>query len=105
MMPAAAPSDRAPRHDDLDNYNVADLSDDPFASPPSSPKHKRKQADAGLGIDEEVSVQKRQRAPAAKLDEDRLLSTAGIPELRKRAKKLRFKGKGHEVRALIMEGG
>ncbi|KFA71817.1 hypothetical protein S40288_07938 [Stachybotrys chartarum IBT 40288] len=95
-MPATAPLEQPPRHDDLDNYNVADLSDDPFASPPSSPKHKRKQADAGLGIDEEVSVQKRQRPPAAKLDEDRLLSAAGLPELRKRARKLRFKGKGHE---------
>ncbi|POR36366.1 Chromosome segregation in meiosis protein 3 [Tolypocladium paradoxum] len=79
---------------DLDDYNVADLSDDPFASP--SPK-KRKEPDSGLGIDEQVSVQKRARVPAVKLDEDRLLGPAGIPCLRARAARdLRLKGKGHE---------
>jgi hypothetical protein len=31
----------------------------------------------------------------------RLLSQAGIPKLRKRAKDLKFKGKGHEVRYMI----
>ena len=50
-----------------------------------------------LGLDEEVKVTKK-RAPIAKLDEDRLLSQAGIPKLRHAAKeRLRFKGKGHEV--------
>ncbi len=53
-----------------------------------------------LGIDEEVKVQKK-RAPIPKLDEDRLLSSAGIPKLRRITKeRLRFKGKGHEVRSL-----
>jgi hypothetical protein len=58
------------RHDDLDNY---DLSDDPFASPspPSSTKKRKEPPSQGLGIDEEVSVQKRARAPIVKLDEDR----------------------------------
>lgn len=58
------------RHDDLDNY---DLSDDPFASPspPSSAKKRKEPASQGLGIDEEVSVQKRARPPAVKLDEER----------------------------------
>jgi replication fork protection complex subunit Csm3/Swi3 len=72
-MPAAVSSERPPpRHDDIDNYNVDDLSDDPFASPtpPGSPK-KRKEPDSGLGIDEEVSVKKRARGPAVKLDEER----------------------------------
>ncbi|KAI9163700.1 hypothetical protein HJFPF1_05322 [Paramyrothecium foliicola] len=97
-MPATLSSDRPPaRHDDLDNYNVDDFSDDPFASPtpPGSPK-KRKEPDSGLGIDEEVSVKKRARAPAVKLDEDRLLGPAGLPKLRARAQGLKLKGKGHE---------
>lgn len=52
----------------------------------------------GLGIDEEVKV-KKARAPIAKLDETRLLSDKGIPKLRKITKdRLKFKGKGHEVR-------
>lgn len=51
----------------------------------------------GLGIDEEVKVRK-PRAKQAKLDEPRLLSAKGIPELRKITKtKLKFRGKGHEV--------
>ncbi|KAL3460573.1 replication fork protection component Swi3-domain-containing protein [Aspergillus heterothallicus] len=49
-----------------------------------------------LGLDEEVKVAKK-RLPIAKLDENRLLTQAGIPKLRRSAKKnLRFKGKGHE---------
>ncbi|KND92725.1 Chromosome segregation in meiosis protein 3 [Tolypocladium ophioglossoides CBS 100239] len=97
MPSAVAPGHPPARHDDLDNYNVADLSDDPFASPsPPSSAKKRKQPDSGLGIDEEVSVQKRVRVPAVKLDEERLLGPAGIPRLRERARDLRIKGKGHE---------
>lgn len=59
------------RHDDLDNY---DLSDDPFATPsppPSLAKKRKEPPSQGLGIDEEVSVQKRPRVPAVKLDEER----------------------------------
>ncbi|KAH7308682.1 replication fork protection component Swi3-domain-containing protein [Stachybotrys elegans] len=97
-MPANASSAQpAARHDDLDNYNVDDLDDDPFRSPsPANSPKKRKPTDSGLGIDEEVSVQKRARVPNVKLDEDRLLSDAGIPRLRKRARNLKLKGKGHE---------
>lgn len=63
------------RHDDLDNYDVGDLSDDPFASP-SPPSKKRKEPDeSGLGIDQEVSVQKRARVPNVKLDEERYVNT------------------------------
>lgn len=85
------------RHDDLDNYGIDEF-DDPFASPspPSSPKKRKEPASQGLGIDEEVSVQKRARVPNVKLDEERLLGPAGLPKLRQRARNLRFKGKGHE---------
>ncbi|OAA35410.1 replication fork protection component Swi3 [Metarhizium rileyi] len=83
------------RHDDLDNY---DLSDDPFASPspPSSAKKRKELPSQGLGIDEEVSVEKRARVPAVKLDENRLLGPAGLTKLRQRARGLKIKGKGHE---------
>ena len=50
-----------------------------------------------LGIDEEIKVTKKPRINV-KLDENRLLSQAGIPKLRRITKeRLRFKGKGHEV--------
>ncbi|KAL4915151.1 replication fork protection component Swi3-domain-containing protein [Aspergillus aurantiobrunneus] len=49
-----------------------------------------------LGLDEEVRVAKK-RQPVAKLDEHRLLTQAGIPKLRRSARKnLKLKGKGHE---------
>ncbi|CAK7272910.1 Antiviral helicase ski2 [Sporothrix epigloea] len=61
-------------------------------------KAKQAKADGttGLGIDAEVSVKKRAREPRVKLDESRLLSEKGIPALRKQARVLKFKGKGHE---------
>lgn len=74
-MPSATQSGArgaaASNHDDLDNYNVGDLSDDPFATPSPPSKNKRKTNDAGLGIDEEVDVLKRARVPTVKLDEER----------------------------------
>ncbi|KAL8913314.1 MAG: hypothetical protein Q9172_007314 [Xanthocarpia lactea] len=49
-----------------------------------------------LGVDKAVEVRSK-RQPVARLDEDRLLSQAGIPKLRRVAKeRFRFKGKGHE---------
>lgn len=70
-MPSA--TSKAPREavDDLDNYGIDDGADI-FASPtpPGSPS--KKKADGGLGIDEEVDVKPRARAPAVKLDEERL---------------------------------
>ncbi|KAM5347175.1 hypothetical protein ACJ41O_010180 [Fusarium nematophilum] len=81
----------------LENYDVDDFSDDPFASPPpESSTKKRKEPDSGLGIDEEVDVKKRARVPNVKLDEERLLGPKGIPMLRRRARDLKIKGKGHE---------
>ncbi|KAK1252327.1 hypothetical protein MKX08_003514 [Trichoderma sp. CBMAI-0020] len=88
--------------DDLDDYGLEEDEDDldnPFASPsppPESSGKKRKEPPSGLGIEEEVSVQKRVRVPNVKLDEERLLGPDGIPKLRKRAAGLKFKGKGHE---------
>ncbi|KAL1856830.1 chromosome segregation in meiosis-related protein [Diaporthe australafricana] len=86
--------------DDLDNYFLeGDVDDDPFASPKpedNSRSNKRKEPGDGLGLDEEVSVAKKARVPRIKLDQDRLLSEKGIPALRKRAGKLKLKGKGHE---------
>ncbi|KAI0441137.1 replication fork protection component Swi3-domain-containing protein [Xylaria telfairii] len=86
----------------LDNY---DVDDDPFADSgddaaqqdggAGSRSKKRKDA-SGLGIDEAVSVSKKPRVPRVKLDETRLLSDNGIPKLRRKARDLKFKGKGHE---------
>ncbi|KAL9013976.1 MAG: hypothetical protein Q9173_001359 [Seirophora scorigena] len=57
---------------------------------------KSKNADSGLGIDEEIKVTKK-RQPIPRLDDNRLLSQAGIPKLRRIAKeRFKFKGKGHE---------
>ncbi|KAL6690704.1 replication fork protection component Swi3 domain-containing protein [Trichoderma pleuroticola] len=98
-MPSAAKFKVLLEHgDDLDDYGLDD-SDNPFASPtppPESSSKKRKEPDSGLGIEEEVSVQKRVRVPNVKLDEERLLGPAGIPKLRRRAFGLKLKGKGHE---------
>ncbi|KAF2852167.1 Swi3-domain-containing protein [Plenodomus tracheiphilus IPT5] len=59
---------------------------------------KRRPADTtgALGIDDEIVITKK-RIPIPKLNDERLLSDAGIPRLRKISKeRLRFKGKGHE---------
>ncbi|KAK7737383.1 chromosome segregation in meiosis-related protein [Cytospora paraplurivora] len=88
--------------DDIDNYFLqGDLDDDPFASPEPADRAesgatKRKEPGDGLGIDEEVSVAKKARVPRIKLDQERLVSQKGIPALRKRARDLKLKGKGHE---------
>ena len=97
------PQKQPATNNDIDDY---DVDDDPFAdsgpedaaaAPQSNaPSKKRKEA-SGLGIDEEVAVAKKVRAPAVKLDETRLLSEKGIPRLRRKARDLKFKGKGHEV--------
>ncbi|KAK6501088.1 chromosome segregation in meiosis- protein [Arthrobotrys musiformis] len=49
-----------------------------------------------LGVDEEVKI--RARKPKVKLTEERLLGPDGIPYLQEHAaKKIKFKGKGHEI--------
>ena len=72
--------------------------DAPVADTAKSGPNGKGGASDGLGIDEEIQVTKKKRVNV-KLDEDRLLSQAGIPKLRRISKeRLRFKGKGHEVR-------
>ncbi|KAI2632902.1 Swi3-domain-containing protein [Xylaria nigripes] len=56
----------------------------------------KRQDASGLGIDEAVAVNKKARVPRVKLDEKLLLSENGIPKLRRKARNLKFKGKGHE---------
>ncbi|KAI1391865.1 Swi3-domain-containing protein [Hypoxylon trugodes] len=87
-----------PVNTDIDNY---DVDDDPFASsgdeaPKNDTQSKKRKDQSGLGIDEAVAVQKKARVPMVKLDEGRLLSEKGIPRLRRKARDLKFKGKGHE---------
>lgn len=104
MAPASPTPRNEPTEDELDSIlngiidgeNVFDTSN---IQPDSAPSEQRKaQAmDSGLGIEEEIKIVKK-RQPIPKLDEDRLLSAAGIPKLRRISKeRLRFKGKGHEV--------
>ncbi|KAF7862643.1 hypothetical protein EAF04_007516 [Stromatinia cepivora] len=92
--------------DDLFDYDAGDTNDpfsDNYVVPGSKDKEKAKdsasntKSGAGLGIDEEIEVTKKPRVPRVKLDEHKLLSSAGIPKLRKKAvDHLKFKGKGHE---------
>ncbi|KAL4735552.1 replication fork protection component Swi3-domain-containing protein [Aspergillus similis] len=96
----AAPS--ADCVDDLFDYEIGldDLLQETNASMSIAnvPKQSTQPDNSGvfLGLDEEVEVAKK-RPPVAKLDENRLLTQAGIPKLRRSAKKsLKFKGKGHE---------
>jgi replication fork protection complex subunit Csm3/Swi3 len=86
--------------DDLFNYDAE--FDEIFNSKPSQKDTPRKDGERGRGETEldlfkKVEVVKKPRDPRVKLDEHRLLSAAGIPKLKKRAKDLKFKGKGHEV--------
>jgi hypothetical protein len=109
-LPTGGPSASGDEFDDLNDYDI-ELDDptDPFgnnyqvpqdknaSSKNNSEREKGKSGD-GLGLDEEVEVTRKARAPRVKLDEHRLLSAAGIPRLRKKAREhLKFKGKGHEV--------
>jgi replication fork protection complex subunit Csm3/Swi3 len=81
----------------LDGQNIFDTSNVQAQEPSSRPPRPGAN-EAGLGIDEEIKVVKK-RQPIPKLDENRLLSAPGIPKLRRITKdRLKFKGKGHEVR-------
>ncbi|KAK9479445.1 replication fork protection component Swi3-domain-containing protein [Lipomyces japonicus] len=55
-------------------------------------------ANDDLGIDTDVVV--KPRKAVAKLDVERLLSVDGLLDLRVRAQRMRFKGKGHEYKDL-----
>ncbi|KAM7193350.1 Replication Fork Protection Component Swi3 domain containing protein [Rhypophila sp. PSN 637] len=111
-MPAKTNSsapNKAPNTKDFVEDYLADWGsdEDPFRSPSpqagaggagASKKSngKKRKGDDALGLEEQLDVAKKARVPRVKLDETRLLSDKGIPELQKRAKKLRLKGKGHE---------
>lgn len=117
-LPSGGPTAGGDEFDDLDNYDF-DGPDDPFSenykSKTTVKDTTKDKTDDDLGL-KEVEVTKKIRAPRVKLDEhrqvsplsmllvllvlilQRLLSAAGIPKLRKKAKDhLKFKGKGHEV--------
>lgn len=84
----------------LDGQNIFDTSN-VQAEEPTSKAQRSVGNEGGLGIDEEIKVVKK-RQPIPKLDENRLLSDPGIPKLRRITKeRLKFKGKGHEVRFSI----
>ncbi|KAF2280160.1 Swi3-domain-containing protein [Westerdykella ornata] len=102
MAPANQTIRDVPSEDDLDailndtpDHDIFDTSNiKPQIQPPQ--ESRPQPASADLGIDEEIKVVKKRR-PIPKLDEERLLSDAGIPRLQRISKeRLRFKGKGHE---------
>ncbi|TEY57564.1 hypothetical protein BOTCAL_0213g00070 [Botryotinia calthae] len=108
-LPTETPNAGGNEFDDLDDlfdYDAGDANDpfsDNYVVPGSKDKETTKNSErnpksgAGLGIDEEIEVTKKPRVPRVKLDEHKLLSSAGIPKLRKKAADhLKFKGKGHE---------
>jgi replication fork protection complex subunit Csm3/Swi3 len=104
MASADSPTNDIPPEDELDailngTLDGQDIFDTTNIQAQVQTSNSRKPtADSGLGIDEEIKIVKK-RQPIPKLDEDRLLSDQGIPRLRKITKeRLRFKGKGHEVR-------
>lgn len=79
--------------DDLFDYNAEIPDIDISTRAPTAPAEKKDT----LGIDEEVKI--RRKRVTVKLDEERLMSSLGIPKLRQDApRKLKFKGKGHEYR-------
>lgn len=79
-LPSGGPTAGGDEFDDLDNYDL-DGPDDPFGDN-YAPKNvlketvnKEKNA-SGLGIDEEVEVVRKARAPRVKLDEHRYIFSA-----------------------------
>jgi replication fork protection complex subunit Csm3/Swi3 len=86
----------------LDGQDIFDISNvQAQTQEPASRPQKQRANESGLGIDEEIKIVKK-RQPVPKLDESRLLSDPGIPKLRRITKdRLKFKGKGHEVRSSL----
>ncbi|KAK6347755.1 chromosome segregation in meiosis- protein [Orbilia javanica] len=86
--------------DELFNYDIDKINTTFDANKATDDQQANKgKGNAGtedLGVDEEIKI--RTRKPKVKLTEDRLLSPDGIPYLQEHAtKKIKFKGKGHEV--------
>ena len=103
MPTAVAPNHRAgsAAPDDLDNlFNYNDAVEDFLKDIPLGKENAQSNDNTAQGlakdIDEEITIKKK-RKPNPKLDENRLLSDAGIPRLRRITKtRLKFRGKGHE---------
>ncbi|KAH7139271.1 chromosome segregation in meiosis protein 3 [Dendryphion nanum] len=92
--------DNIPSDDELDDIlnGIIDGKDvfDTSEQPQTSSEKPVGVKDDALGLDEEIKIVKK-RQPIPKLDDNLLLSAAGIPRLRRISKeRLRFKGKGHE---------
>ncbi|EMC92737.1 hypothetical protein BAUCODRAFT_125714 [Baudoinia panamericana UAMH 10762] len=91
-MPSATTGSAAPAHSfdqDVDDF----LRDLPIDRDKPAENHYVPQI---KDVDEEIKVRKK-RAPNPKLDDNLLLSSNGLPRLRRIAKsKLKFRGKGHE---------
>jgi replication fork protection complex subunit Csm3/Swi3 len=82
-LPTEGPTAGGDELDDLFNYDVDDVNDpfnENYVVPGSKEKAKelasKSKSGAGLGIDEEIEVTRKARAPRVKLDEDRYGSTA-----------------------------
>jgi replication fork protection complex subunit Csm3/Swi3 len=103
MPTAVAPNHRAgsAARDDIDdllNYDdaVEDFLKDIPLGKENTQNNNITSQEPTKDIDEEITIKKK-RKPNPKLDENRLLSDAGIPRLRKITKtRLKFRGKGHE---------
>ncbi|USW55518.1 Putative chromosome segregation in meiosis protein [Septoria linicola] len=100
MPSAVSPNPRAEpaRRDELDRLLDDDNAIEEFFQdlPQDNGTSDAAQQQQARDEDQEVHVKKK-RVPIPKLDENRLLSDAGIPKLRKITKsKLKTRGKGHE---------
>jgi replication fork protection complex subunit Csm3/Swi3 len=81
-LPTEGPSAGGDEFDDLFNYDAGDVND-PFSDNYKPAQQKQREKDeankaksgAGLGIDEEVEVTRKPRAPRVKLDENRYVTS------------------------------
>ncbi|KAK7205395.1 replication fork protection component Swi3-domain-containing protein [Myxozyma melibiosi] len=98
---AAAASSRAREYDDDEGFTAVRFASEGAAGGSgavggsSAAGGGPEEVVADLGIDQEVQV-KQARRPQAKLDANRLLSAEGLLEIRRRAPRIKLKGKGHE---------
>ncbi|KAI8929349.1 replication fork protection component Swi3-domain-containing protein [Entophlyctis helioformis] len=93
-QPSSRNASNSVRNPPLDSFNTSvSASQDPAAILPSSSGQQRA---SGSG----TASTPRQPRIVAKLDAERLLGPSGLPTLLQRAKKLRLKGKGHELQDL-----
>lgn len=103
-FPIERPTTNKDELDELFNYDAG--LNDPFSNnyQPVSTQQEREDSrntssihrNEDLGIDDEIDLIRKQRAPRVKLDEELLLSSEGIPKLQSKAKRFQVKGKGQE---------